>query len=211
MHTQIRLPHAFVMTLLFSFKADWRYLGDRMANLTWEHSRNLALFAGLYKAALALGRLIRLQLGDKLAAPMGRATFELDAVLAGGLVGRIVWGRYTAINSQIVMYLTTRVLLGFGKIAAKKGLPIARDYTYETDIFPVHATLIWAAVMWQHAFHPECLQNSLTESMNFLYFETNQWKNGASDFLPSPATSAVFVYVTLRAREELMKRMNKTA
>jgi len=42
--------------------------------------------------------------------------------------------------------------------------------------------------------------------MKFLYHESNQWKTGASDFLPSPATAAVFIYVTLRAREELMKK-----
>jgi peroxisomal membrane protein 4 len=193
------------MTLLFNFKSDLRYLGDRMSNLTWEHSRNLALFVGFYKAALALGRLIRVKLGDKVTAPMGRPTNQFDAFLAGGLIGHIIWGRYTAINSQIVMYLTARVIMGLCRIAAAKGVPIARDLTYETQVYPIWASVIWAIVMWQFEFHPDKLQSSLTESMKFLYHDSNQWKETA-DFLPSPATAAVFLYVTLRAREELMKR-----
>jgi peroxisomal membrane protein 4 len=207
--TKIRLPHAFVMTLLFSFKSDLRYLGDRMSNLTWEHSRNLALFVGFYKAALALGRLIRIRLGDKIAAPPGRPSNQFDTLLAGGLIGHIIWGRYTSINSQIVMYLTARVMLGLGKIAAEKGFPIAKDLTYETQVHPVWASIIWAIVMWQFEFHPDKLQSSLTESMKFLYHDSNQWSEGVVDFLPSPATAAVFVYVTLRAREELLKKSGK--
>jgi len=197
------------MTLLFNYRSDLRYLGDRMCNLTWEHSRNLALFAGFYKASLALSRLIRVKLGDKLDSPMGRPAKEFDAFLAGGLIGHIVWGRYTAINSQIVMYLTSRVIMGLFRIAAAKGYPIARDLTFETQVYPVWAAVIWALVMWQFEYYPDKLQASLTESMKFLYHETNQWKGGVSDFLPSPATAAVFVYVTLRAREELMKKSNK--
>ena len=176
-----------------------------MFALTWEHSRNLALFVGFYKAALALGRLIRLKLGDKLTAPMGRPTNQFDALLAGGLVGHIIWGRYTAINSQIVMYLTSRVIMGLFKIAAQKNLPIARDISFE-QVYPVWATAIWALVMWQFEYYPQELQASLTSSMEFLYHESNQWKEGLSEFLPSPATAAVFVYVTLRAREELAKK-----
>lgn len=193
------------MTLLFNFKADWRHLGDRMFNLTWEHSRNLALFAGFYKAALALGRLVRLGLGDKITAPPGRPAKQFDALLAGGLVGHIIWGRYTSINSQIVMYLTSRVMVAMCKIAADKNLPIARDYSFD-DVYPVWATVIWAFVMWQFEYYPDKLQASLTSSMQFLYHESNQWKDGLSDFLPSPATTAVFVYVTMRAREELVKK-----
>jgi len=206
MFKKIRLPHAFVMTLLFNYKSDLRYLGDRMCNLTWEHSRNLALFVGFYKSALALGRVIRVKLGDKLESPMGRPANQFDAFLAGGLIGHIIWGRYTAINSQIVMYLTSRVIMGLFRIAAAKGLPIAKDLTFETQVYPIWASVVWAIVMWQFEYYPDKLASSLTESMKFLYHDSNQWKGGASDFSPSPATAAVFLYVTLRAREELLKR-----
>ncbi|KAH9257750.1 hypothetical protein BASA81_004216 [Batrachochytrium salamandrivorans] len=200
---------AFRNGTFYGTKADARYLGDRMCNLTWEHSRNLALFAGFYKLALAVGRLIRVALGDKLTAPMGAPTNQWDTLLAGGLVGHIVWGRYTNINSQIVMYLTARVIMGLFRIAAEKGFPIAKDLTFETQVYPIWASVIWAIVMWQFEYYPNKLQSSLTESMKFLYHESNSAPGGAVDFLPSPATAAVFCYVTLRAREELLKRQTK--
>jgi peroxisomal membrane protein 4 len=206
--TKIRLPHAFVMTLLFAFKSDLRYLGDRMCNLTWEHSRNLALFVGFYKLVLAIGRLVRVRLGDKLSSPMGRPANQFDTLLAGGLIGHIVWGRYTSINSQIVMYLTSRVIMGLFRILAEKGFPIAKDLTFETQVYPIWASVIWAIVMWQFEYYPDKLQASLTESMKFLYHESNVTKE-VGDFLPSPATAAVFCYVTLRAREEFLKHNSK--
>lgn len=39
--------------------------------------------------------------------------------------------------------------------------------------------------------------------MEFLYHESNGWAGGISDFF-SPFTAAVFVYVSLRARELAM-------
>ena len=115
-------------------------------------------------------------------------------------------GRYTSINSQIVMYLTPRIIIPTFRILAAKGYPIVRDLTFETQVYPIWASLTWAIVMWQFEFYPNMLQPSLTESMKFLYHESNSAPNGVSDFLPSPATAAVFCYVTLRAREELLKR-----
>jgi peroxisomal membrane protein 4 len=106
------------------------------------------------------------------------------------------------------MYLTSRVIMGMFRIAAAEGVPIARDLSFE-QVYPVWASVVWALVMWQFEYHPDKLQASLTQSMKYLYHETNAAPNGASDFLPSPATAAVFCYVTLRAREELAKKAAK--
>ena len=56
--TKIRLPHALVMTLLFRRSNSIRAMADPIARMTWEHSRNLALFAGFYKIALAIARIV---------------------------------------------------------------------------------------------------------------------------------------------------------
>ena len=200
--TKIRLPHSIVMTLLFNRSTDVRYMLDRMTGLTWEHSRNLALFAGFYKLCLAIARLIRVKLGDKLAAPMGKPTTQLDSFLAAALVGHFVWGRYSSVNSQIVLYLLSRITIALPKVAAQKGYPIFRDYDFDT-VYPYLASGVWGTVLWLYEFYPETLQKSLTGSMDFLYDESNRWEGGTTDFLPSPATAAVFVYVTLRAREKL--------
>jgi len=163
----------------------------------------LALFVGFYKSALALGRLLRVGLGDKIKTPMGLPVAQLDALLAGALVGHFVWGRYSSVNSQIVMYLTSRVLMGLAKVASAKGVWGARDLSFET-VYPWWASITWGLVMWLFEYYPADLQASLTGSMDFLYHDSNAWKGGAEDFLPSPATAAVFVYVTLRAREKLL-------
>jgi peroxisomal membrane protein 4 len=46
---KIRLPHATVMTLLFRGDASVREKLKLILKSTWEHSRNLASFAAIYK------------------------------------------------------------------------------------------------------------------------------------------------------------------
>jgi len=207
--TKIRLPHAFVLTLINNRPAVWnsatlREFMDRVAAPAWEHSRNLGLFVGFYKLALALGRLIRLALGDKVKAPPGRPTNQFDSFLAGALVSHFVWARMGgAVNSQIVMYLTVRVLMALFKVASNKGFPVVKDWSYN-EFYPYWASLTWGLVMWLFEYYPNELQGSLAGTMTNLYHESNSWKQGAGEFFPSPATAAVFVYLTLRAREKLL-------
>ena len=172
-------------------------------SITWEHTRNLGLFVGFYKLALATARLVRIALGDKLAAKPGLPAYQFDAFLAGGLVGHFIWGRLGgAVNSQIVMYLTVRVLMALFKVASNKGYPIVKDWSYN-EFYPYWASITWALVMWLFEYYPKELQGSLASTMESLYHDSNQWKAGISDFLPSPATAAVYVYITLRAHEKL--------
>jgi peroxisomal membrane protein 4 len=203
--TKIRLPHALVMTLLFRRNADIKKMLDPIAKLTWEHSRNLALFAGFYKMCLALMRLIRVKLGDKVAVAPGLPSSQADSFLAAALVGYTVWGRYSSVNFQIVCYLLSRVILALFKVAHEQQmLPAKLQQLGFDDAYPFLASGVWGLVLWLYEYHPEKLVPSLFESMDFLYHETNQWKGGVEDFLPSPATAAVFVYMTMRAREIAM-------
>ena len=138
---KIRLPHAFVLSFINNRPAEWnsktvREFADRVAAPTYEHLRNLGLFVGFYKLALAIGRLIRVGLGDKLAAKPGLPVYGFDAFLAGGLVGHFVWARAGGlVNSQIVMYLTVRVLMGLAKLLSKQGYPVFRDWSY-AEFYP---------------------------------------------------------------------------
>uniref|UniRef100_A0A7S2WN42 Peroxisomal membrane protein 4 n=1 Tax=Mucochytrium quahogii TaxID=96639 RepID=A0A7S2WN42_9STRA len=199
--TKIRLPHALVMTLLFRRNADIRKMIDPIAKLTWEHSRNLALFVGLYKALLAVSRIVRLWLGDKLETPPGVPVNQLDSFIAASFVGHFIWGRYTSVNSQIVMYLFTRVVIAMCKVAAAKGYKPFSSYQFE-QVYPWFASLTWGLVLWLYEYHPKTLQTSLFNSMDVLYHDSNHWKN-AEDFLPTPATAAVFVYLLLSARKAI--------
>ena len=198
--TKIRLPHAFVMTLLFRRNKKWRKMIDPICKLTWEHSRNLALFVGFYKTVLALARIIRLKLGDKINTPPGTPASQLDSFLAAAIVGHFVWGRYSAVNLQIVLYLMARVVFGLISVLKKNQVYPFRKFTF-SDVYPYLASITWGAVLWLYEYHPECLQKSLFNSMEFLYHESNTWNNGIKDFLPSTATMAVFVYLFTRNRE----------
>ncbi|CAK9016866.1 Peroxisomal membrane protein 4 (24 kDa peroxisomal intrinsic membrane protein) [Durusdinium trenchii] len=200
--TKIRLPHALVMTLLFRRNADVRKMMDPIAKLTWEHSRNLALFAGFYKLCLAVARIVRVKLGDKIQTPPGVPVTQLDSFLAAALVGHFVWGRYSSVNSQIVMYLMSRVIFALCKVAADKDIKPFANYEFDT-VYPWLASITWGLVLWLYEYHPDKLQKSLFDSMDFLYHQTNKWEGGTEDFLPSPATAAIFVYMTLRSRQLL--------
>lgn len=211
--TKIRMPHALVMTLLFRPGSPTK-MADGIAKLTWEHSRNLALFAGSYKALLALVRLVRLKLGDKLKTPPGVPASQLDAFLAAAFVSRFVWARHSSVNHQIVLYLVGRVASSLMTVTSEwcakreAQFPGSNGVAVSTlakldfpTVFPWVATVTWGTVLWLYEYHPLTLQSSLFGSMDFLYHETNAWTNGVSDFMPSPATAAVFVYLTLRAAQ----------
>jgi hypothetical protein len=50
--------------------------------------------------------------------------------------------------------------------------------------------------MWLFEYHPNTLHPSLTASMVELYHDSNVWRQ-LGDFLPSPATVAVLVSMSL--------------
>ncbi|GBG23815.1 Peroxisomal membrane protein 4 [Hondaea fermentalgiana] len=197
--TKIRLVHAGVMTLLFRRNSDIKKMLDPVARMTYEHSRNLAMFAGFYKLFLAVSRLVRLRLGDRLETPPGVPTSQLETILAAGLTANLVWARYSSVNSQIVMYLLSRVIFAFCHLLAKREIQPFASISF-SQAYPWLATSVWASVLWLYEYHPETLQVSLFSSMDFLYHQTNEWST-AEDFLPSPATAGVFVYLVLRARQ----------
>jgi len=202
--TKIRLPHALVMTLLFRRSSNIKKMLDPIAKLTWEHSRNLALFAGFYKLLLAVGRVVRVKLGDKLDSPRGMPASQLDSFLAAAFVGRFIWGRYSSVNSQIVMYLLSRIIFALCKVLGEQNVQPFATIEFD-DAYPWLASFVWGTVLWLYEYHPEKLQVSLFNSMDFLYHQTNTWET-AEDFLPSPATAAVYVYLALRVREIALKK-----
>ena len=92
------------------------------------------------------------------------------AFLAGAVGGYVVWGRYSSINYQLVLYLVSRVLVGCIKLAREKGLPpfswkaLAFQKTY-----PWAAAGIWGTVMMLFEEYPESLHRSLRRSMDEIY------------------------------------------
>jgi peroxisomal membrane protein 4 len=150
-----------------SLSSNLRFLVDS----TREHSVNLGVFAGLFKATTCT-------LTNNFKLSKGKAAF-----IAGLLVGYLVWGRQkTAINYQIVLYLMSRNIIGFINQQVESGrLP-------DLDAYPAFASLTWAVVMGLHAVSGINLQEGLKTSMDFLYNDDNHWtKRGfreIRDFIP---------------------------
>lgn len=196
--TKIRLPHALVMTMLFR-RGSVREALNAAAWLTFQHARNLGAFVGLYKALLAGGRWAWEAAGvlpaGGAAAGAGAPATAWHAALAGGIGGYVIWGRYSSVNFQIVLYLFSRVVMGVCKLAAARGL-VPFSLTTFAGAYPWLAAATWAAVMVLFEFHRSTLHESLAVSMDFLYTDSRKWSS-LRDFLPHPVTGAVVAYVAL--------------
>jgi peroxisomal membrane protein 4 len=154
---KIRFPHALVMTFLFqngSLESKLRWI----LKATYFHSRNLACFVFIYKTLMALQKHIR-----------GKEDKQ-DPFVAGFIGGYIIFGENNNINNQIVLYLFSRILVGFAKLLVKKQVIPEPPHT-----FPIFAALVWGCVMWLFRYHRETLQPSLQSSMQYLYNDSEIW------------------------------------
>lgn len=214
--TKIRAPHgkvrswrcccaalsctyaALVMTVLFR-PGPVKDMLNSIVSLTYTHTKNLAVFVGLYKGLLALGRLAYQGLGIPVTASIGQPVAPWHSFVAGGIGAWFVWADYNAVNFQIVLYLVSRVIMSAVRVAATRGM-IPSPLLFKFDqVYPWLAVSVWACVMYLFENHRSTVHSSLASSMDFLYHDSNQWA-GAHDFLPSPATAAVVVYFLLRLR-----------
>lgn len=162
---KIRAPHALVMTFLFR-SGSLREKLQAILQATYTHSRNLACFAFLYKGLCALQSHVQ---GE---------TYQAHSILSAVIGGFLVFGDNNSINSQINMYLTSRVLFALCRLGVEKGyLPEPK-----WDPFPFFTALVWGLVMWLFEYHQATLQPSLQSSMTYLYKDSNVWHD-ITDFL----------------------------
>ncbi|XP_005532926.1 peroxisomal membrane protein 4 isoform X3 [Parus major] len=162
---KIRAPHALVMTFLFK-SGSLREKLKSIAQATYAHSRNLAYFVFTYKGLLAAQSGLQ---GKKI---------PFHSFLAACIGGWLVFGDNNPINSQIIMYLLSRILFGLSRLAVEKGyIPQPKQ-----DPFPLVAALVWGTVLWLFEYHRETLQPSLQSSMTYLYEDSEVWHD-LSDFL----------------------------
>ncbi|XP_020669882.2 peroxisomal membrane protein 4 [Pogona vitticeps] len=162
---KIRAPHALVMTFLFRNGSLQEKL-KAIIRATYTHSRNLAYFVFTYKGLMAFQS--RMQ-GKKI---------PVHSFLAACIGGWLVFGENNNINSQINMYLLSRILFGLSRLAVEKGyIPEPKQ-----DPFPLFAALVWGIVLWLFEYHRHTLQPSLQSSMTYLYDDSNVWHD-VSDFL----------------------------
>lgn len=168
---KIRLPHAAVMTVLFR-EGSWQSKMRTIFRLTYEHSIRLGKFVGVFKVISAL---LKRYFASRLMA----------AFVAGCIGGWLVFPKETSVNSQIILYLTARVLVGAVKLLWFSTLhpliPKSFSEAISRNAFTWQAMLAWGGVMclWElqrkDTVHT-LLPNSLQSSMQYLYEDSKVWR-----------------------------------
>jgi peroxisomal membrane protein 4 len=162
------------MILLYKRDKSLKSNAKFVFNAAKEHATNLGTFVFLFK-------MLRCQLMNRAGIPSGKAS-----LVAGGLVGSLVWGRErSAINYQVVLYLLSRILTGLIHHQVKKGaLP-------DVPAFSALAGFVWGVVMYLFTVDPDSLHGSLRSSMEFLYNdERTSW---TESFLGIPGSVLPFI------------------
>ena len=98
--------------------------------------------------------------------PPGHPERSHHALIAGAVGGYLVWGRYSSVNYQIVLYLASRVLVGMGKHVQEKYLPVSLSFRQS---YPLFAGVVWGLVMMLFEENPDVLHPSLKKSMDEIY------------------------------------------
>lgn len=94
---KIRFMHALVMTILFK-KGSLRSKITHIAQLTVEHARNLGGYVVSYKTLVCLMNRLR------------GVQSPVHSLIAGALCGGLIFGEKSGVNTQIVLYLFSRVI-----------------------------------------------------------------------------------------------------
>lgn len=199
---RIRLPHAVVMQAVFGKSSDPSVILTRACSLAFEHAKNLAYFAFIYKAVLELARTASVMgshTGGMSPTP-GSPAHPWHAALAGAIGAHLVWSRYSSVNYQIVMYLLSRVLIALVRALAKRGVYPFAAVTFK-QVYPVLAVLTWATVMYIYETDASVLHPSLAASMHDIYRAANVVALPAAApvawqaWMPSTATLFVVAHV----------------
>ena len=141
-----------------------------------------------------------LQVAEKLTPPLpspsGHPERPYHALIAGAIGGYCVWGQYSSVNYQIVLYLTSRVLTGVTKRiwehlhnnksstrrsssdnwvdGTKKGpspssSPSSSSILQHPQTYKILAATVWGLVMILFEESPHVLHKSLKQSMDEIY------------------------------------------
>jgi hypothetical protein len=103
---------------------------------------------------------------------IGRPVRSWHAAIAGAAGGYYIWGgSKSRVNTQVLLYLLSRVLLGGMKSAAKNGVKPFANFS-EDQVYPFFAAGVWSAVMYLFESDTQSLQTSLVRSMDEIY----RWK-----------------------------------
>jgi peroxisomal membrane protein 4 len=104
-------------------------------------------------------------------AEAGKPERPYHALIAGAVGSYFVWGRYSNVNHQVNLYITSRVLVGFSKRLWERyhGTPAHGSVLHHPKTYPLLAATVWGLVMVLFEDSPHVLQRSLKKSMDEIY------------------------------------------
>lgn len=180
-----------------------------------EHAGNLAMFAAIYKSILALfkratrylqnheldgktiGRILLAMIVDgpshhlpPALAPPGEPDRYYHSFMAGWIGGYCIWGRYSSVNHQVVLYLTSRVVVALTKRAWEKFHGTSHQHPsslmQHPKLYSLAAATVWGIVMVLFEESPHVLHPSLRSSMDEIYrYRMSSTLSAKSDDTPA--------------------------
>lgn len=92
------------------------------------------------------------------------------AAIAGAIGGYFIWGDYSSINYQVVLYLMSRIITGAVSLAREKEIAPFNWKICDFDtVYPIKAAIVWGTVMALYESSPHVLHPSLKKSMDEVY------------------------------------------
>lgn len=138
----------------------------------------------------SLGRAVMMTLVGSSSSTMGTPTPQSSynpglpenprhALIAGAIGGYAIWGRYSSVNYQILLYLTSRIIVGGLTLARERGIPPfgAKMLNFDRS-YRLAAAAVWGVVMLLFEEHPHVLHPSLKRSMDEIYRFLPSWLSG---------------------------------
>lgn len=157
---KIRFAHSVVQAFLFH-REPWPQRIRFIIRMTYLHAKHLGLFVFCYKT-------LRTIVASVFGIPK-----PLRAFICAFIVGYFVFNQHNSVNEQIILYLLSRITIGFARYAQKRSLLPK----IQQPVFPWLAAFVWGVVLWLFECHRETLQPSLTRSMVYLYDNSDRWSN----------------------------------
>ncbi len=162
---KVRLIHCIVMEIITWKSKTWKDAKNRIVTPTIQHSFNLGYFAFIYKAVVCLLKILL-------------KTENKGVHFIAGIIGAIFcWSKKTAVNTQIALYFLSRNSVAIGYLLKKRFAPTLGEST------PIVSVLVWGVIMFLFEYDATSLQNSLKNSMDFIYKDSDSYSNWR-DFIP---------------------------
>lgn len=162
---KIRFIHTLIMSFLFRKESASKIFMFSVRQGI-RHAKILGLYVLFYKLFVCLLRKIH------------KKKRNLHNFIAGFTMGVIFFGlKKNSIKEQIVLYLFSRVFMGFLNYWLKK---YDKNIKNQRLVNSIH----WGLLIWIFQFHPDSLHDSYKNTLNFMFKESDKPVQNWRELIP---------------------------